>query len=59
MNCCEKRTGTLYLAGATVAMIGGPGRTAGVAKFIRGSTAGAMVGIVATGSIERTSIDMD
>uniref|UniRef100_A0A915LAZ7 Uncharacterized protein n=1 Tax=Romanomermis culicivorax TaxID=13658 RepID=A0A915LAZ7_ROMCU len=46
MNCCEKRTGTLYLTAATVAMIGGPGKTAGVAKYIRGSTVGAVVGIV-------------
>uniref|UniRef100_A0A915HMR2 Uncharacterized protein n=1 Tax=Romanomermis culicivorax TaxID=13658 RepID=A0A915HMR2_ROMCU len=32
-------------------MIGVPGKTAGVAKYIPGSTAGAVVGIVSAGSI--------
>uniref|UniRef100_A0A915I1E1 Uncharacterized protein n=1 Tax=Romanomermis culicivorax TaxID=13658 RepID=A0A915I1E1_ROMCU len=67
MICCEKRTRALYLGAATVAMIGGPGKTARIAKYIGGSTAGAVVGItagavvgiVAAGSMGATSIDVD
>uniref|UniRef100_A0A915L6A6 Uncharacterized protein n=1 Tax=Romanomermis culicivorax TaxID=13658 RepID=A0A915L6A6_ROMCU len=51
--------GALCLAAATVAIIGGPGRIARVAKKQRGSMAGAIGGNIVLGSEGTTSIDMD